>query len=83
MENVAGQMSIATCSVLDGILREGARRMLQDAIEREVEEYIAACADQCDPVTGRRLVVRNGRHPERPFEEAGPVIPAGRTVAAE
>jgi transposase-like protein len=68
MENVAGQMSIATCSVLDGILREGARRMLQDAIEREVEEYIAACADQCDPVTGRRLVVRNGRHPERPIQ---------------
>ena len=42
--------------------------MLQDAIEREVEEYIAAHADERDPVTGRRLVVRNGHHPERPIQ---------------
>ena len=49
---------------LSSILHEGARRMLIDAIEAEVAEYLAIRADQTDG-DGRRLVVRNGHLPER------------------
>ena len=51
-------------SVLDGILREGAQRMLQEAIQMEVEEYISKNAGQQDSA-GHRLVKRNGYLPER------------------
>jgi len=50
--------------VLSSILHEGARRMLIDAIEAEVAEYLADRADQTD-AEGRRLVVRNGHLPRR------------------
>ena len=59
------RMATATCPVLDDLLREGARAMLQRAIEREVAEYVDAHAHQRDPATGRRLVVRNGHLPAR------------------
>ncbi|MFZ1286357.1 MAG: transposase, partial [Candidatus Phosphoribacter sp.] len=51
-------------SMLDEIVREGARRMLAAALEAEVAAYIAEHADQLDE-DGRRLVVRNGRHQPR------------------
>jgi putative transposase len=51
-------------SALEGILREGARKMLQAAIDNEVAEYIAAHSERRDE-DGRRLVVRNGHLPER------------------
>lgn len=44
---------------LDEIVREGARRMLAEALEAEVEAYIAGHAQQRDEA-GRRLVRRNG-----------------------
>jgi len=47
-------------SLIDEIVRDGARRMLAAALEAEVAAYIAAHADQVDE-DGRRLVVRNGR----------------------
>jgi len=50
--------------VLAGILRDGARRMLGEAVEAEVADYIAAHADQRDDA-GHRLVVRNGHAPQR------------------
>ncbi|MET7313070.1 IS256 family transposase [Streptomyces sp. NPDC005134] len=53
-----------TGSLIDDIVREGARRMLAAALEAEVNQYIAELADQRDE-KGRRLVVRNGRHRER------------------
>ena len=49
---------------LEGLLREGARKMLQAAIENEVTEYIDAQACQVGD-DGHRLVVRNGHLPER------------------
>lgn len=52
---------------LSAILHEGARRMLMDAIEAEVAEYLAGRADQTD-AEGRRLVVRNGHLPERALQ---------------
>lgn len=64
MDSNAFQLRLATVSVLDDILRDGARRALQSAIEREVEEYIDRNKGHSDD-QGRRLVVRNGHHPER------------------
>src|SRR5437764_9681003 len=46
-------------SLIDEIVRDGARRMLAAALEAEVAAYIAGHADQLDD-RGRRLVVRNG-----------------------
>lgn len=51
-------------STLDELLREGARRMLQSAIENEVGEYLAQNSSLRD-TEGRCLVVRNGHLPER------------------
>ena len=67
METVTQAVRIAnaTATVLDDVLRAGARAMLQQAIEREVAEYVAAHAGERDPETGRRLVVRNGHLPAR------------------
>jgi transposase-like protein len=49
---------------LDEIARQGARRMLAEALEAEVEAYIEAAKDQRDE-DGRALVVRNGHARER------------------
>jgi transposase-like protein len=51
-------------SLIDEIVREGARRMLAEALQAEVEAYIAAHAAERDE-DGRRLVVRNGYHQSR------------------
>jgi len=49
---------------LTEVLRRGAQRMLVDAIEAEVDEYIEECAHLRDE-NNHRLVVRNGHQPER------------------
>ncbi len=60
-------------SVLDEIVREGARRMLQAAIEEEVAAYIEAHQDLRDE-QGHRMVVRNGHLPKREvLTGAGPL----------
>src|SRR4029078_8418099 len=46
------------------IVREGARRMLAEALQAEVDAYIAAFCEERDE-NGRRLVVRNGSHQPR------------------
>jgi transposase-like protein len=51
-------------SLIDEIVREGARRMLAEALAAEVDAYIAAFAAERD-TAGRRLVVRNGYHQSR------------------
>ena len=51
-------------SVLEQIAREGARQMLQLALENEVKEYLEVHKDLKDE-QGRRVVVKNGYHPER------------------
>ena len=53
-----------TWSVLEQTLREGARRMLQQALELEVEEYLEKYSGVKD-ASGKQVVVRNGYHPER------------------
>ncbi|MEV4089908.1 IS256 family transposase [Nonomuraea fuscirosea] len=49
---------------MDELVREGARRMLAEALKAEVDAYIAAFADERDEA-GHRLVVRNGHHQRR------------------
>src|SRR5690348_17948116 len=51
-------------SLIDEIVREGARRMRAEALAAEVDAYIARFADERDG-NGRRLVVRNGCHQSR------------------
>ncbi|MDZ7881889.1 MAG: IS256 family transposase [Mycobacterium sp.] len=51
-------------SLLDEIVRDGARQMLAAALRAEVAAYIDAHAHEVDD-DGRRLVVRNGYHHER------------------
>jgi putative transposase len=46
------------------LLQEGARKLLEAAIENEVIEYIQFHKDRRDD-NGQRLVVRNGHLPER------------------
>jgi transposase-like protein len=54
----------SSVSLIDEIVREGARRMLAQALQAEVDAYISQFADQRDE-HGRRLVVRNGHHQSR------------------
>jgi transposase-like protein len=60
-------------SLIDEIVRDGARRMLAAALEAEVAAYIAAHVGQLDE-NGRRLVVRNGHaQPRQVLTSAGAV----------
>jgi transposase-like protein len=55
------------------VLRSGARQMLQQVIEAEVEAFIAMHAELED-AHGRRRVVRNGHAPEREIQTGiGPI----------
>ena len=55
------------------VLRAGARRMLQQVIEAEVETFLAAHVELED-AHGRRRVVRNGHAPEREIQTGiGPI----------
>jgi len=60
-------------SLIDELVREGARRMLAEALQAEVDAYCARFADERDE-NGRRLVVRNGYHePREVITSAGAV----------
>ena len=60
-------------SVIDELVRAGARRMLAEALQAEVDAYIARFAEDRDE-NGRRLVVRNGRHDPRAVTTCAGVI---------
>lgn len=60
-------------NLLDEVLREGARKMLAQAIQAEVETYLEARRDLIDD-RGHRQVVRNGYLPERQIQTPmGPI----------
>jgi transposase-like protein len=70
---VAGVAPASSSSLLDEIVRDGARRMLAAALQAEVDAYIAAFANERDEA-GHRLVVRNGSHaPRQVLTSAGSV----------
>lgn len=60
-------------SLLDELVRDGARQMLAAALQAEVAAYVEAHADQVD-AGGRRLVVRNGSHGEREVTTAAGAV---------
>ena len=55
---------------LTAVLRTGARRLLEQAIEAEVEAFFATHAALVDG-QGRRRLVRNGHAPERHVYQNG------------
>jgi transposase-like protein len=61
-------------SLLDEIVRGGAREMLAAALQAEVAAYIEQFTGQVDE-NGHRLVVRNGYHDERTVLTAGGAVP--------
>lgn len=64
---------ISSKDVLSDVLREGAQRMLTQAIEAEVAEWIVDHAEVMDR-SGRRQVVRNGYLPKRAITSGiGPI----------
>ena len=63
-ESSAASSAPGSSSLIDEIVREGARRMLAETLQAEVDAYIARFADLRDD-DGRRLVVRNGYHQAR------------------
>ncbi|MCP2624455.1 IS256 family transposase, partial [Mycolicibacterium smegmatis] len=63
-EDANDKASGAGRSLLDEIVRDGARQMLAAALQAEVAAYVAQFADQLDE-NGHRLVVRNGYHQPR------------------
>jgi transposase-like protein len=70
----SNQTDAAGGSLLDEIVRDGARQMLAAALRAEVAAYIEAHADQLD-ADGHRLVVRNGYHAEREVSTASGAVP--------
>jgi putative transposase len=61
-------------SLLDELVRDGARTMLAAALQAEVAAYIDAHVGEVD-ADGRRLVVRNGYHAEREVTTAAGAVP--------
>lgn len=55
---------ISARSAFDEVLRQGARRMLQEAIEAEVAEYVGKCQELKDE-KNKCLVTKNGYLPSR------------------
>jgi len=64
LKEVASPEEDGVGNVLEEVLRQGAREMLQRAIENEVDEYLEKYRGDIDE-TGRRLAVRNGYLPAR------------------
>ena len=60
-------------SLLDEIVRDGARQMLAAALQAEVAAYVEAHAGEVDG-QGRRLVVRNGYHQPREVTTAAGAV---------
>jgi len=70
----ASNENTASSSLLDEIVRDGARQMLATALQAEVIAYVEAFADEVDGHR-RRLVVRNGYHAEREVVTAMGAVP--------
>ena len=62
---------------LTAILRAGARRLLEQAIEAEVESFLAGMRDLKLP-DGRARLVRHGHGPERQIQTGIGPVPVAR-----
>jgi len=70
----ASNEAVAGGSLLDQVVRDGARQMLAAALQAEVAGYVESFADEVDE-HGRRLVVRNGHHAEREVTTVAGAVP--------
>ena len=61
-------------SLLDELVRDGARAMLAAALQAEVAAYVDAHGEEVDEA-GHRLVVRNGYHQSREVATAAGAVP--------
>jgi putative transposase len=68
-----GSVDGGSSSLIDEIVRDGARRMLAAALEAEVDAYLAEFAGERDE-RGRRLVVRNGHAQPRQVTTAAGAV---------
>jgi len=66
-----------TMEVLEDIVREGARRLLQAALEAEIDAHLARYRDRKDEA-GKHLVVRNGYQPKRTILTGAGPLPVTR-----
>ena len=64
----------ASADPLTEVLRQGAKRLLAQAIEAEVQTLLACYADERDE-QGRQAVVRNGYLPERQVQTGIGAVP--------
>lgn len=72
-ERIVSLPAVGSQDVLTSILRDGAQRLLTEAIEAEVAEWIKSHQHSRDE-QGHRQVVRNGHLPERTLvTSVGPV----------
>ncbi|MFN2638220.1 MAG: IS256 family transposase [Gemmatimonadaceae bacterium] len=72
-DDCASPGGAGSSSLIDEIIRQGARRMLAEALQSEVDAYIDRFVGERDE-QGRRLVVRNGSHqPRQVLTSAGAV----------
>src|SRR4051794_2403466 len=69
----ASEPNAAGGSLLDEIVRDGARQMLAAALRAEVAAYVDAHAYEVD-ADGHRLVVRNGSHEPRQVTTAAGAV---------
>ena len=69
-KNLSG---ISARSALDELLRNRAKRMLQEAIEYEVLEYVQKFQEMKDE-TNKRLVTRNGYLPSRDILNGSSIV---------
>lgn len=60
-------VALPVADALTGVLRHGARELLQQAVEAEVAEFVARHRELKDEREGQR-VVRNGYRPERSIQ---------------
>ncbi len=74
VHDASASNEVAGGSLLDEIVRDGARQMLAAALQAEVAVYVESFADELDE-KGRRLVVRNGHHEPREVTTAAGAIP--------
>src|SRR6185436_1823578 len=72
--DASNENSAAGGSLLDEIVRDGARAMLAAALHAEVAAYIDAHLGEVDE-NGYRLVVRNGYHGDRDMLKAAEAVP--------
>jgi putative transposase len=68
------ERAAAGVSLLDEIVRDGARQMLTAALQAEVAAFVEAHSGEVDE-NGRRLVVRNGSHRAREVVTSAGAVP--------